>query len=280
MSLHLQVGGRAAGIALTVGLLLLGWPAQSVAQTHEHGAQEKAPSDKRPDTPAITDADRAAAFPDVEGHGVHDNAVNYYVLFDQFEWQAGGDSGLHWDNKGWIGRDIDRLWFRSELDAEDGRVGHAETHLLYGRAVARWWDVVGGVRQDFRPGPAQTWAAIGIQGLAPYWFEVEVTAYVGAGGRTAVRLETEYELLVTNRLILQPLVEVNLHSKSDPERGIGSGLSTTEIGMRARYEFRRELAPYVGVTWDRRYGRTADFAEASGGKAGGGRLVVGIRTWF
>jgi copper resistance protein B len=102
------------------------------------------------------------------------------------------------------------------------------------------------VRQDFRPGDPQTWAAVGIQGLAPYWFEVEATGYVGAGGRTAAKLEVEYELLFTNRLILQPLVELELYGKSDPERGIGRGLSSLETGLRLRYEIRREFAPYVG----------------------------------
>ena len=151
---------------------------------------------------------------------------------------------------------------------------------MYGRAFSRWWEVVAGIRQDFRPADPQTWAAVGIQGLAPYWFEVEATAYVGESGKTAVRLETEYELLVTNRLILQPLIEVNLFGKSDPARGIGAGLSTTEIGLRARYEFRRELAPYVGVTWNRKYGRTADYATAAGDAVSGARLVLGARLWF
>lgn len=213
-------------------------------------------------------------------HTVHDEAVTYYVLLDEFEWQSAERSGLHWDNKGWVGRDLDRLWFRSELSTDDRRVDDAELHVMYGRAFARWWELVGGVRQDFRPGPARTWAAIGIQGLAPYWFDVEVTAYVGASGRTALRLETEYDLLITNRLVLQPLIEVNLNGKSDPERGIGSGLSTTEMGFRARYEIRRELAPYIGVTWNRKYGGTADFAEAAGEGNGGARLLVGIRAWF
>ncbi len=235
-------------LIVILGALLSAWPAKASAQTHTHT--------------------------------VHDEAINYYVLLDEFEWQGGERGGLHWDNKGWIGRDLDRLWFRSELSTNDGRVDDAEAHVMYGRAFARWWDVVGGVRQDFRPGPAQTWAAIGLQGLAPYWFEVEVTAYVGAGGRMALRLETESDLLITNRLILQPLIEVNLHSKSDPERGIGSGLTKTEIGLRARYEWKRELAPYLGITWNHKHGQTADFAEASREKAGGARLVVGVRAWF
>ncbi len=128
----------------------------------------------------------------------------------------------------------------------------AQVHLLYGRAIARWWDIVAGVRQDARPGPSRTWAAVGVQGLAPYWFEVEATAYVGEGGRTRARVEVEYELLLTNRLVLQPLLELEIYGKADPETGLGAGLSRTETGVRLRYEIRRELAPYVGISWDRR----------------------------
>ena len=234
-----------------------------------------------PFIPPITDADRKAAFPDVQGHAVHDRAVNSYVLFDQLEWQ-GGDSaiGVNLDTRGWVGRDRDRLWFRAEGDGESGRVNEAQTHVLYGRQFARWWDLVAGVRQDFRPGDAQTWAAVGVQGLAPYWFDVEATGYVGVSGRTHVRVEVEYELLFTNRLILQPLVEAEIFGRSDPARRVVAGLSTTDVGFRLRYEFRREVAPYVGVTWNDKWGKTADFATAAGEDSGGARVVTGLRLWF
>lgn len=252
------------------------------APHEDHSAHQKPASGPLPSfIPPITDEDRKAAFPDVQGHTVHDNAINYYALVDQLEWQTGGgDAGVSWDSKGWVGQDRDRFWFRTEGESEGDRVEHAEAHLLYGRSIARWWDLVGGVRQDVRPGSAQTWAAIGIQGLAPYWFEVEATAYVGALGRTHFRVETEYELLLTNRLILQPLVEVQIHGKADPERGIGAGLSSAEAGLRLRYEFRREVAPYVGVTWKRQFFGTADLARAAGDRTGGARLALGIRLWL
>jgi copper resistance protein B len=235
-----------------------------------------------PFIPELSDEDRAAAFPKLNGqHAVHDEGVHYFVLFDQLEWQGGsGGNGFSWDNKGWIGKDIDRFWFRTEGEAEDGDLGSAQVHAFYGRALARWWDLVAGIRQDMRPGPARTWAALGIQGLAPYWFEVEATAYFGEGGRTHLRLETEYELLLTNRLILQPLVEIELYGKEDPERGLGAGLSTIESGLRLRYEFRREFAPYIGVALERTFFGTRDLARAHGDATGGTRLVLGIRTWF
>lgn len=213
---------------------------------------------------------------------MHDDLVSYFVLFDQLEWQSGGgpDSGLSWDNKGWIGKDRDRFWFRTEGESEGGSLANAEAHFLYGRAIARWWDLVAGVRQDFRPAPARTWAAVGIQGLAPYWFEVEATAYIGESGRTHFRVETEYELLLTNRLILQPLVEMDAYGKADPERGIGAGLSSLDAGLRLRYELRREIAPYVGVQWSWKFFETADFAEAAGENTNGARLLLGLRIWF
>jgi copper resistance protein B len=283
--------GRAWCAAALAALLLapaaLAQAQRPSGQDHSsHGSDHAAPpaAGQAPATslPPVTDADRQAAFPDLHGqHTVHDSAVFTYVVFDQLEWRSGGGaSGAAWNTKGWVGGDVNRFWFRTEGEAEDGRLEGAEAHGLYGRAVSRWWDVVMGVRQDARPGPARTWGAIGIQGLAPYWFEVEATAYVGASGRTQLRLGSEYELLVTNRLILRPRVEANIYGRSDPERGLGSGLGSIDAGLRMRYEIRRELAPYVGVSWDRRFFGTADLARAEGKATSGTRLTVGARVWF
>jgi copper resistance protein B len=281
-------------VTAVVGLLLAS-AASALAQADAHAGHQQEPSrpsaqandptkkpgELPPFIPPVTDETRRAAFPDVEGHAVHDRAVSYFVLLDQLEWQvADGANGVNIDSRGWVGRDRDRLWFRAEGDGEGGRVGEAQTHLLYGRQFARYWDLVGGIRQDFRPGPAQTWAAFGVQGLAPYWFDIEATGYVGASGRTHARFEVEYELLFTNRLVLQPLFEVEIVGKSDPERGVGVGLSTTDLGFRLRYEIRREVAPYLGVTWSNKWGKTADFAVAAGENTGGARFVTGLRLWF
>jgi copper resistance protein B len=253
------------------------------APAEDHTAHQAPPAAVAlpPFIPPLTDADRAAAFPDVHDTMAHDdNALNYFVLFDQLEWQNGGDDALSWDTKGWVGRDRDRLWFRTEGEREGSRLAHAEAQVFYGRAIARWWDALAGVRQDARPGDAQTWVGVGLQGLAPYWFEVEATAYVSTAGRTHLRLETEYELLVTNRLILQPLIEANLYGRADPSRGRGVGLSSIEGGLRLRYEFRREFAPYVGVTWQRRLFGAADDARELGQRPGSVRLALGLRLWI
>jgi copper resistance protein B len=259
-------------------------PRPAPAHEHEHppGDQPVQPPPPPEGLPVITDEDRAAAFPDLHGqHTVHDRSVHFFVLFDQMEWQGGrGAPAVSWDTTGWIGGDVTRFWFRTEGEAEHGRLEAVEAHALYGRAIAPWWDLVAGIRQDFRPGPARTWAAVGIQGLAPYWFEVEATAYLGPGGRTHFRLETEYELLFTNRLILQPLLELDFFGKADPERGLGRGLSSGEAGLRLRYEIRRELAPYVGLTWERVFFGTADLARAEGRETRSTKLALGLRTWF
>jgi copper resistance protein B len=278
-------------------LALLASPAIAAAQHEHHQQPAPAPAPARPPAddhahhapaappPAsvrpLTDADRAAAFPDVNGHAVHDEAIHSYVLFDRLEWQSGrAADGLHWDTKAWVGGDRTRLWLRSEGAMDGGRLEDGSVEVLYGRVVSRWWDLVAGIRQDVRPGPARTWAAVGIQGLAPYWIHVEATGYVGAGGRTAFRLEAEHELLITNRLVLQPLVEVELFGKDDPEREIGAGLSSMDVGFRLRYEIRRELAPYVGITWHRTFFGTADLERAHGRPAGSTRVVAGVRFWM
>lgn len=266
------------------------------AQTDEHaghvhpGQQQEAATDAAPAPPAgtlppfippVTDADRRAAFAEVGDHAHGENRIYSYVLLDRVEWQTGdGTRTANIDSHGWIGRDRDRLWFRAEGDGDSTGLHAGRAHALYGRQFSRWWDVVAGVRQDVRPGPAQSWAAIGIQGLAPYWFDIEATAYLGAAGRTQVRLKAEYDLLFTNRLILQPLAQIDVAGKADPDRRTGAGVTETETGVRLRYEIRRELAPYAGVTWNRTWGRSGDFEAADGSRRGGARLVAGVRLWF
>lgn len=231
--------------------------------------------------PVLTDTDRAAAFPPVAGHGVHDKSLNSFILLNKLEYQdADNGSALAWDAKGWVGGDIDRLWLRSEGERTNGVTESAELQALWGHAISPWWDVVTGVRQDFKPGSPQTWGALGIQGMALYNFEAEATAFIGENGQTAARFEGDYDILLTNRLILQPTFEANLYGKNDPQRGIGSGLANTEVGLRLRYELIREFAPYIGISWNRSYGKTADLASDEGENTNEARFVVGVRMWF
>lgn len=263
-------------------------PVDHSAMDHDMGtmpskpAQPMAPTEPITPIPVATDADRTAAFPDLQRHMEHASEVNSYVLFNRLEaWNAdpGKGTGLQWEGQGWVGTDLNRLWLRSEGERV-GRIESADLEVLYGRSIAPWWDVVAGVRHDFQPGPSQTWAAVGVQGLSPYKFEVAATAYVGQSGQTAARFEIEYETLLTNRLILQPLVEINLFGQNDERRGIGSGLSTVEAGLRLRYEFTRRFAPYIGVVRERAFGRTADFRRDDGEHIDDFHLIAGFRIWF
>lgn len=244
-------------------------------------ATPAASSQSRTPIPPLTDADRAAVYNAPGGHVVHDSGINSLFVINQLEWQGSDDGrAVGWDAKGWIGGDIDRLWLRTEGERAKGKTENAEVQALWGHAISPWWDVVAGMRQDFKPGDTQSWAAFGLQGMALYNFEAEATLFVGEGGQTAARLEGDYDILLTNRLVLQPTAEANFYGKNDPGRGIGSGLAQTEVGVRLRYEIRREFAPYVGVTWNRAYGQTAEYARDEGEDRSEVRWVLGVRLWF
>lgn len=212
--------------------------------------------------------------------GMDDTDALGAVRFDQLEWrQIDNVDALLWDAQGWYGNDYNKLWIKSEGERVRGDV-EASNEVLWDRLFTRWWNMQAGVRHDIGEGPSRTWAAFGIQGLAPHWFELEATAYVGEEGRTALRVTGEYELLLTQRLILQPKLEFNLYSKSDVANGIGSGLSDSELGLRLRYEFRREFAPYIGLAWTRFYGNTAEVARAANHDTNEVQWLAGIRWWF
>jgi copper resistance protein B len=253
-------------------------PMDHAAMGHDMSMPSNQP---RQQIPPLTDADRTVAFPDVAGHPAHDNSIQTFVLLDRLErWNADDGNGLAWEALGWVGTDMNRLWLRSEGDRVDDTTESADLEVLYGRSIARWWDVVAGVRHDLGEGPSQTFAAIGVMGLTPYKFDVEATAYIGESGQTAARFEAEYHTLLTNRLILQWLAEADLYGKEDARRSIGSGLSTVEAGLRLRYEFTRRFAPYIGVAWERAYGTTADFRREEGEDLDDTRFVAGLRIWF
>ncbi|MBI3574179.1 MAG: copper resistance protein B [Gammaproteobacteria bacterium] len=185
-----------------------------------------------------------------------------------------------YDLQAWFGRDYDRAVLKAEGEVDGGKLHDARTELLWGHAVSTYWDTQLGVRYDSGLKPDRRWLAFGLQGLAPYWFEIEATAYVGEQGRTALRLEAEYELLLTQKLILQPRVEMNIYGKSDAQRERGSGLSDAALGLRLRYEIRREFAPYIGIERSNKYGGSADFARADGKQTSESRVVAGLRFWF
>ncbi|MBC7500831.1 MAG: copper resistance protein B [Herminiimonas sp.] len=215
------------------------------------------------------------------GMEMADDAIHAQLLLDRLEmFRSSRSHGQTLDAQGWVGGDLDKLWIKVDGERSNGKLGATRTEALWDHAIAPYWGVQAGVRHDFGDGPKRTWAALGVQGLAPYWFDVQATVYVGQSGRTALRFEPEYDLLLTQRLILQPNVKVSLYGKNDPARGIGSGLSDVEAGLRLRYEFSRKFAPYVGVVYNRKFGATARYANESGQATGETRVIGGVRIWF
>lgn len=203
------------------------------------------------------------------------------VMIDKLEFsRVDGETVLPYDVEAWLGRTYERAVLRAKGDFEDGDLAEARTELLFSHAVAAYWDTQAGIRYDSGEGPNRSWLAVGIEGLAPYRFDLEVTAYVGESSRTALRVDASYDMLINQRLILEPSFEANVYGKGDPERGLGSGLSDVAVALRLRYEIRRELAPYIGIEHVRQYGGTEDLTRAAGGDPGDTRLTMGLRFWF
>jgi len=200
------------------------------------------------------------------------------VSIDRLEWRERTDE-VGWEATAWYGGDHNKLVLKTEGEYSDDN-DRVRNEALWDHVVARWWSLQSGVRYDSGSGPSRTWAALGMQGLAPYWFDVDATFYVGDAGRTALRAEARYDLRLTQRLILQPQLELNLYGKNDPQRQLGSGLSDLRAGLRLRYEVRREFAPYIGVHFNALFGETADLAQAAGNHDTETQFVAGIRFWF
>lgn len=194
----------------------------------------------------------------------------------------GGRDGFEWDDvQYWYGTPLDRLWLKSRGEGTFGEgIEEAEIQALWSHALNPWFDLQTGIRADFRDGPDRAYLVLGIQGLAPYWFELDGAAFLSEKGDLTGRIEAEYDQRITQRLILQPRAEVELSAQDVPELGLGSGLTGIEAGLRLRYEFVPEFAPYVGVQYERVFGDTARFARAAGEDVGGFSFVVGLRAWF
>ena len=259
-----KLSARAIGILLFVGLIVCLAPRATRAQT------EQVSSNTSKQMPSMS--------PPVE-----DNQIFTHVLFDQFEGRTDGfNSNLRWDGEGWIGTDMSRLWLKSEGFAGNGKVNDGDVEAFYDHPIprTRYFDAQIGVREDLDSGPRRTWGAIGIEGLAPYFFQIAPTFYFRDGGNVAGRLMTTYDLLITQRLIAQPELEMNFYNKRDIQRLIGSGLSDLDTGVRLRYEFSRKFAPYIGFAYTRKFGDTATFARQAGETVSDPRFVFGLRIWY
>lgn len=202
------------------------------------------------------------------------------VQGDRFEYDTDSETGA-FDIRGWYGTTFDRLTIKMEGDIAKGRLEESQTDLLWSHANSAYFNTQWGIRLDqYDKGTDRQWLAAGLQGLAPYWFELDMTAYFGKSGRTAFSLGADYDLLFSQQLILQPSAELNFYGQDDIDNGLGSGLTDAALGLRLRYEITRQFAPYVGVEWTSKVGQTADIARAAGESANDTRYVVGIKFWF
>lgn len=210
-----------------------------------------------------------------------DDPIVTKVMIDQLETRiTDGDDPLVLEGYAWMGKDLNKLFIKYDVEQVKNETEELELQALYSRAIDPFWDFQIGVRQDQKPTPTRNWLALGFMGVAPYWFEIDSTLYIGESDQIGLRLEAEYEWMITQRWVLSPEAEFNFHSKNDEATGTGSGLSDSQIGLRLRYEVTREFAPYVGINWNKKYGNTATYAKDEGEKVDSSQLVVGVRAWF
>ena len=214
--------------------------------------------------------------------GMGDDPILSKVMINQLEQRrTDGSDPLVVEAEGWVGKDLHKAWFKFDGERVGSDWESAQFQALYSRAVAPYWDLQIGVRHDARPAKeTRDWLVLGARGLAPYFFDVDSAMYIGGNGNLGLGLQAEYEVMLTQRLILAPEVRANLFARSDKAIDQGSGLADTELGVRLRYEIRREFAPYIGINWEKRYGQTADLVRAAGGKTDDVQFVIGIKSWF
>ena len=212
----------------------------------------------------------------------HGNQKLFQVLNNIAEYRAGsGADGYGWESEGWYGGDINRFWFKTEGEGTFGEgVESAEVQALYSQAIDPYWNVQGGIRYDFKPNPSRVYATVQLEGLAPSFFDIEGALFLSHKGELMARIGGWYDQRITQRLILQPRVEFDLAAQNSRDIGVGAGLSEAEIGVRLRYDIRREFAPYIGIQYQRAFGRTAKYLRDEGEDVGGFQFLVGVRTWF
>jgi len=243
-------------------------------------------SDAPPDAPTEFAADRFFLPGDMNrARGIlrdeHGGSLTYKIMSNLLEYQSrNGEDGYRWDGQAWFGGDINRVVVKTEGQGSGNKIDDAEVQVLYSRAWDHVTDLQIGIRQDIEPNPSRTYLALGFQTLLPSWFEAEGSVFIGARGQVLGRLGGNYDFHLTQRFVLQPRAEINFAAKDDSSIGLGSGLSDAEIGLRLRYEIQREFAPYIGLSWERKFGDTAEYARVGGERAETTSFVVGLRAWY
>lgn len=218
---------------------------------------------------------------------VHDRMIHTMTLFEKAEFRTGeaADAAV-FDAQGWIGGDYQRFWWKAEGEQEikDAKAGEVEVQALYSRLFSPFWDFQTGVRVDRqysgRTRDTSAYFVVGLEGLAPYWFEVEPTLFVSEKGKVSFRLTTSYDQLITQRLVIEPRLDLSAALQDDTKKNVGAGFNDIELSLRLRYDFSRQFAPYVGVTWRRALGETAGIRRQAAEKVSESAVVFGLRTWF
>ncbi|MEY4878765.1 MAG: copper resistance protein [Pseudomonadota bacterium] len=267
------------------GAMLLSAFAQAAEGDAPHAHMDHATTSAQPAAPVAHDAHdtvtEGAGYDSTSPYGMamHDDLPLFHLVIEQLEYRTGDEGGVYWDGYAWYGGDAHRLWLKSEGEVSDGTVAHGRHQIFYGRPITPFFDILAGLRYDLDEARGRSWFAVGVQGLAPYFFDVSATLYASDKG-LAANGEASFDLLLTQKWILQPILEIDLYSANDRARGIGAGLSRFESGLRMRYEITRKFAPYIGFTYDRAFGNTRRYAMGGGEEPETLRLVMGLHAWL
>ena len=218
---------------------------------------------------------------------VHDRMINAFTYFQKSEFRTGdAPDAAVLDAEGWIGGDYQRFWWKAdgEQETKGAKAGEIELQGLYSRLFSPFWDFQTGVRVDrnYRGRTRDTtgYFVIGVEGLAPYWFEIEPALFLSEKGKASFRFTSSYDQLITQRWVIQPRIDLNAAFQDDPRRNVAAGFNDIELSVRLRYDIRRQFSPYVGVTWRRVLGNTADLVRRSGEQISTTAMVFGLRAWF
>jgi len=275
---------KCAAVALTC---LASWSANAAEAPGEQGAMHhEADSQLLNPGEANSDAASAGSDPNIDqrapfGMAMHDDRPFFHILMEQMEYRDGQEAGIfQWEGLAWYGNDTHRLWLKSEGEISDGTFEQGQQEILYGRPITQYFDLQAGFRYDLDDNPGQAWIAFGVQGLAPNFFHVSATGYASDRGHFAANAEVSFDLLLSQRLILQPKAEIDIFTRNNTARSIGSGLSAFEGGLRLRYEITRKFAPYIGLAYERSFGNTRQFAISNGEDPETLQFVVGLRAWL
>jgi copper resistance protein B len=242
---------------------------------HHHGAHDH-PINKNKNHPHGADKKH-----EMSNHGMEDDPLISYFNIDELEWRNNhSENTLAWDIEAWTGYDTNKLWLKAEGEKTSCKTEHSEVQLLQSHAISSFWDLQTGIRIDTKPGSRKHWFAIGFYGVAPYFTETDTALFIGEGGDIAWRLKMEQEWMLTQRIALVPVIEFNFHSKNDSEHHTGSGLSSSEFGLRLHYNIRRNVSPYIGLHAYKTYGKTSHYLRSGNENTRDAQLVIGLHTWY